>query len=202
MSSLMSMSVQNPMFQSAAKQAAFEAVKKEEGDNDLFYPNAPLKLDPAVLDVDEAELAQIRKFARFLKIFMLIIAGLLMFTAFYNIGTSSASLSTTFLALYLFFFSILLCCYECALKMCSVKIAENFGFLYTAPGKTLFLIFVAIISFQLSTVGKVVFSLLLAYGLAHIYVICKHPKYPAYIRTMHYCRTVKAGRAAKGPETV
>mmetsp|Transcript_14093 Transcript_14093/g.15271 ORF Transcript_14093/g.15271 Transcript_14093/m.15271 type:complete len:204 (-) Transcript_14093:12-623(-) len=203
MSSLVSMSVQNPIFQSAAKKAVFEAVQKEEGDNDLFNPNAPSKIDPAVLEVDEAELAEMRKYARYMKIAMLTIAGLLMFTAFYNIGSSSSSdVSTTFLAMYLFFFSILMCCFECALKQCAAKISENFGFLYTPAGKTIFLIFVAIISYQLSTVGKVVFALLLCYGLAHIFLICKHPKYPQYLRTLHYYSTVKAGKPSVGPESV
>jgi predicted membrane-bound dolichyl-phosphate-mannose-protein mannosyltransferase len=106
--------------------------------------------DPAALDVDEEELAQLKKYSRIMRLTMLGITALIMATAFSNFLSTSGTVATIVLALYLLFFSGLLCCFECGLKMFSNSIAQNFGFLYSAQGKMVFLIFVAIICFQLS----------------------------------------------------
>jgi hypothetical protein len=192
--SLMSASISNPLFQEAGKKAVFSAVQAEEGDNELFNPNAPLRGDRAILDVDDNELAQIRKWSRIMRISMLIIATLIMATAYANIGSTSVQLSDGFLAMYLFFFSVLLCCFELAIKRAAVVIVQNFGFMYSTIGRMCFLSFVAIVCFNLSTLGKAVFALLLAYGCLNAYVNFKHPKYSQYLRIMHYYSTVKAGK--------
>lgn len=192
--SLASLAVQNPLFQNATKQAVFQAVQQEEGDNDLLYPNAKSAVDPSALDIDEKELAAIRKTSRIMRIFMLGIAALMIITAWYNIGSSTSQLSDSFLAMYLFFFATLICCFELAIKRVALFIVQNFGFLYNAIGKFAFLTFVAFICYELSTMGKVCFALLLAYAVANIYVHFKHPQYPRYMRAMHFYARAKAKR--------
>jgi hypothetical protein len=199
-SSLASLAVQNPMFHKAAKDAAFQAVKREEGDNDLFFSSAKTPIDPTQLDVSENELAQLKKWSRNLRISMLVIAGLLVYTSLASVFTITNDISTLFIALYLFFFAVLICAFECALKMCSAIVVENFGFLYNATGKTIFLTFVAVLAYQLSIIGKVVFGLLIAHGCVYIFVVYKHPKYPQYLRLMHFYSSVRAGKASMPAE--
>ncbi len=192
--SLASLAVRNPLFQEAGKKAAFEALQQEEGDNELFNPNARPIIDPSALEVDENELAAIRKWARTMKLAMLIISTLMIITAWYNIGSSTTQVSDGFVAMYLFFFAILICCFELAIKRIAVLLVQNFGFMYNAAGRFMFLIFVGFLCFDLSTMGKVVFGLLMLYGLVNIYLNFKHPQYSKYLRAMHAYNTAKAKR--------
>ena len=52
------------------------------------------------------------------------------------LGNPSAS--TAIIALYIFAFGVLICCFEMSLKQVSVSIAENFGMLYNAKGRVAF----------------------------------------------------------------
>lgn len=193
------MAVSNPLFTNAARSAAFSSLKAEEGDNELFNPNAKAAVDPAALDVDEKELGRIRYWARTLKISMLCICTLMMITAFYNfMSLSSGKLSTSFLAAYLFVFSSLLCCYECALKMVAMQLVQNFGFLYNPFGRFAFMMFVGFICYDMSTMGIVCFAFLLLYGCVNTYVHFKHPQYGRYLRATHAYNRVTAKR---GPPT-
>lgn len=196
--SLAAAAVQNPMFRSAMKQAAFEAVNKEEGDNDLWNQNAQM-VDPTLLDVDEKELAQIRKWSRIMRVAMIIIATLMIITAWYNIASTSISLSDGFLAMYLCFFAVLICCFEIAIRRIAVIIVQNFGFMYNPLMKCLFILFVAFIAYELSTLGKVCFALLLAYGAMNMYINCRHPQYGRYQRLMHFHNKARASRATAVP---
>jgi COPI associated protein len=58
------------------------------------------------------------------------------------------SFPTIVLACYLFAFACILCCFETHLKAIARKIAENFGFLYNAKGRAVFLLFVGILCFR------------------------------------------------------
>lgn len=193
--SLASLAVRNPMFQEMGKKAAFEALQQEEGDNELFNPNAAAVVDPSALEVDEKELGEIRKWARYMKFGMLAISTLMIITAWYNIGSSTSEISDGFIAMYLFFFAILICCFELAIKRVAVFLVQNFGFMYSAAGKFMFLLFVGFLCFDLSTMGKVVFGLLMLYGLINVYVNFKHPQYAKYLRAMHAYNTAKAKRS-------
>lgn len=194
------MAVSNPLFTNAAKSAAFSALKSEEGDNELFNANAKSAVDPSALDVDEKELGRIRYWARILRISMLAICTLMMITAFYNfLSFSAANLSTSFLAAYLFVFATLLCCYECGLRMISVQLVQNFGFLYNPFGRFVFIMFVGFICFDMSTMGIVCFTFLLLYGIVNTYVHFKHPQYGRYLRATH---AYNRATAKRGPATV
>jgi hypothetical protein len=198
--SFTAMAVQNPMFQNAAKSAAFQALKDEEGDNELFNSNAASVVDPTALDVDEKELGRIRFWARVLRIAMLVICTLMFVTGFYNFLGTSSSISTSFLAGYLLFFTCLMCCYELALKQAAIFIVQNFGFLYNSIGRSIFLSFVAIVCYQISTLGKICFGLLIGYGLVSIFVHWRHPQYSKYMQVLHAYNRTKAKRTT--PTTV
>jgi COPI associated protein len=101
-------------------------------------------------------------------------------------STSSTDIGTTFIALYVFFFSSLICCYECALAQVSFMIVQNFGFMYNPVGRTIFLVFVAVLLFQLSDFGKACFAFLLLMLVVQLYVNFAHPKYESYIKKLHY----------------
>lgn len=192
MASLASIAVKNPLF----REIGFEALKNsfddpEANNND---DNNGSHKDHAVLDVTPEELAQIQKWNKVLRVKMLIISALVMVTAYYNIASTSGTLASTFLALYLLFFSCMLCCFEIAYKTISIYLVQNFGFLYTAAGKCVFLLFVGIVCYELSVMGKVMFGLLVLYGIIYSYVSFKHPQFSQYLRLMHFYNKVKAGR--------
>jgi hypothetical protein len=195
--SLASVAVKNPMFQ----KVAFETLKSqfEDDDEEAQAATAQSKrfVDNAVLDVDENELAKIQKWSKVLRTSMLVIATLVMITAYYNFASTSTTLSSGFLAMYLLFFSCMLCCFEIAYKSVSIYLVQNFGFLYSPYGKFIFLTFVGMVCYQLSTMGKVMFGLLILYGFVNLYVNFIHPKYPQYLRIMHFYNKVKAGKQSK-----
>lgn len=191
-----SMAVSNPLFTGAAKSAAFSALQAEEGDNELFNANAKSVIDPSALDVDEKELSQIRQWARNLRVSMLVICALMMVTAFYNFGSTTGTLATTFLAAYLFFFACLLCCFEISLRRVSTLLAENFGFLYNGFGRFCFIFFVATICFKISTMGIVCFVLLILHGMVTVYIHFRHPQYGRYVHAMHMYHRTTAKRGA------
>lgn len=188
--SLASAAVKNPIFQQAASKAVFEAVKSN--DETIASPDL---IDPSTLDVTEEELSEIKKWARILRYSMIILSTLMLITAWYNIfSVTSPSISATFIALYLTVFSCLICCFEIAFRQVALFIVQNFGFMYHAPGRTIFLIFVAIVFFQLSIMGKVVFSLMVVWGCLNAYVNYKHPKYNQYLKKLHFYHRAMAKR--------
>lgn len=196
-SSLASAAVKNPMFQKAAKKAMFEAVMGQEDDEEQQQNTSSSSKqikDGSVLDVTEDELKQLKKYALYMKWSMIVIATLLMAVSWYNfLSTSSSSFATTFLAAYLFFFAIMICCFECAFRQAALIIVQNFGFMYSMWGRWVFLSFVAILSYQISTFGKVMFGMLVLYAFATAFVYYKHPQYGKYLRTLHFFNRAKSG---------
>lgn len=139
-------------------------------------------------------MAKILKWSKFLRTTMIIVSVLCIITSWYNLATATNSISTNFLAVYVFFFSMMICCYELALKQVAVLIVQNFGFLYNPVGRSIFLMFLAILLFQLSTMGVVMFAVLLTVGILQIYVDIRHPKFETYKRTMHFYNKASASK--------
>jgi hypothetical protein len=138
---------------------------------------------------------KILKWSKFLRTSMIIVSVLCIITSWYNLATATNSVSTNFLAIYVFFFSSMICCYELALKQVAILIVQNFGFLYNPAGRSIFLIFLAILLFQLSTMGMVMFAVLIAMGVLQIYVDIRHPKFETYKRTMHFYNKASAKKS-------
>lgn len=193
--------VENPIFQEAAKNAAKAAAKdayRREVDEEDDDVTRRVEVDGSVLDVDAEELAQIKKWAMYMKYTMIVLSTLMIILALYNFISLTnlfTSLSTMFLAAYLMVFACMICCFECALKSVAYFIVQNFGFMYNAYGRGIFLFFVALLCWELSTFGKVMFALILAYGCVYIYLSFKHPQYGKYLRTLHYFNRAKAKQA-------
>ena len=127
---------------------------------------------------------------------MITVSVLCIITSWYNLATASNSVSTNFLAVYVFFFSMMICCYELALKQAAILIVQNFGFMYNPVGRSVFLMFLAILLYQLSTMGKVMFGVLIAMAVLQVYVDIKHPKFETYKRTMHFYNKASATKKA------
>jgi hypothetical protein len=179
--SLYASAVVNPLFQNAAKSAIFDS----KDDDETIQSNASVYAsNQNVLDITEEELEAMKKWSKILRIMMLIVATLMMITSYYNLSGSN-SLSTNFLAVYVLFFSTLICCYEVAFQSISRMIVQNFGFMYNPIGRTIFLVLVAIMLFQLSTMGKVIFAFLLLSMLVQIYVDVKHKNFEKFVRLNH-----------------
>lgn len=88
---------------------------------------------------------------------------------------TTQSATTGVLALYLVMFSCLLCCFETHLKQVSKLIALNFGFMYSAKARCVFMLFVGTILFSMSLFGQVVGLAMIANAGFNAYIIWRYP---------------------------
>eukprot|EP01084_Bolivina_argentea_P161078 280419_1 len=89
----------------------------------------------------------------------------------------SPSASAGVLSIYLLLFSCLLCCFEVHLKVVAVKIANNFGFLFSPIGRICFLVFIGIICFSFkSLIGYIGGGCMCANALFNGYVLFRYPE--------------------------
>jgi len=85
--------------------------------------------------------------------------------------------TTGVLACYVVVFSCLLCCFETHLKQVSKIIALNFGFMYSAKSRSVFMIFLGTILFSFSLFGKLIGVIMLANAAFNIYILFKFPQF-------------------------
>ena len=85
--------------------------------------------------------------------------------------------TTGVLACYVVVFSCLLCCFETHMKLISKMIALNFGFMYSAKSRCVFMIFVGTILFSFSLFGKIVGCLMLGNAGFNVFVLFKYKGY-------------------------
>lgn len=187
--------VTNPTVQKAAKAAVVAAVEEESSNffsprpgGDLEAPLNPTR-DSAEepeddLQVSPEELRQLEKWNLILRVSYMAMSILMATAAFLSLDDSS--LGTVFVALYVFSFAVVICCFELALKGIAFYIAENLGFLYTKTGRLLFMVFVAVMCFDLEIIGKVSMVMLLLLVCVNIYVFLTLPKYEAWLRKKHF----------------
>lgn len=90
---------------------------------------------------------------------------------------TTTTMTTGVLGCYVVVFSCLLCCYETHLKQVSKMIALNFGFLYSAKSRSVFMIFIGTIMFSFSLFGKLIGVLMLANAFFNIYVLVRYPDF-------------------------
>ena len=90
---------------------------------------------------------------------------------------TTADATTGVLACYVVVFSCLLCCFETHLKQISKIIAANFGFMYSAKSRCLFMVFVGTILFSFSLFGKIIGLAMLANAGFNMYAIVMYPGY-------------------------
>jgi hypothetical protein len=191
---------QNPTAQKAATAAAKVVVEEETkkyvspssgSPRDVESGENPI--DPAsaeALGVSPEELKKIQMWGLILRVSYMC-ASILMAAAA-ALTLQGAGLSVVFIAIYVFFFAIIICCFELALNVVAIWIAQNFGFLYTLLGRMLFIIFIASLCFNLKLFGKIVMGILLALVVLNIGIIIMFPKYEAWLRAKHFATGKKA----------
>ncbi|CAN0181792.1 unnamed protein product [Scytosiphon promiscuus] len=123
----------------------------------------------------EAKVPQLMIYMRLANIGLCI---LLAATALAKLIVAGADLSGAVLAVYLFAFSCILCCFETHLKVVAKTIAANFGFLYNAKGRATFLVFVGVLCFSLATLLAYIAGVLMIVNAAfNFYVIFTYPEF-------------------------
>ncbi len=90
---------------------------------------------------------------------------------------TTANMTTAVLACYVVVFACLLCCFESGLQVVLRIIALNFGFMYSAKARSVFMIFVGTILFSFSLFGKIIGCCMLANAAFNIFAIVKYPGY-------------------------
>jgi hypothetical protein len=139
---------------------------------------------PEKLDIDPAEAEIIEKWATKLRSIYIGTSVLMSLAAFFSLGSND--LTVVFTALYVWFFSMLILCFELALKVFAKLISENFGFMYNPLMRTLFLFMNIIMCYELGLLGKICVLLLLFSGVTHLYVSFRHPLFEEVLRRKHF----------------
>ena len=78
---------------------------------------------------------------------------------------------------HIWFFALLICCFETHLAQVSRIIGENFGFLYNVKGRVTFFVLVSFLCFSIGLIGLISGVGLLVAAAYNAYVIYKHPDY-------------------------
>jgi len=104
-----------------------------------------------------------------------LVLGICMIVAAMLSLLTTASMTTAVLACYVVVFACLLCCFESGLQVVLRMIALNFGFMYSAKARSMFMIFVGSILFSFSLFGKIVGCCMLANAAFNIFAIVKYP---------------------------
>ena len=143
------------------------------------------------LVIDESRKTQLEQAHTYLRV-LYIIAAILLGVAAALSFVGQKDVGLYFFAIYVFFFAILICCYELGFSFTARFIAVNFGFLYSLTGRMIFLLFVGFMSFALGQStppndwGYAAMGVLYLVGLVHVYFLCKFPEYEAYVRRKHF----------------
>lgn len=201
--------VANPVVQSTAKavasdpavqKATYNAVKdhylppkQKERESDVeaqsnqknkALQDVSTEDEPTQLDIDPEELKMMEKYGLWLRGIFMIISILMAAAA--CVELEDTDVATAFIALYVLFFSIIICCFELALSVVAKWIATNFGFLYSLGGRVLFLTFVAVMCFSLGLFGQIVMGITFAALLFNIFVLVMYPQFDRWLRMKHY----------------
>ena len=124
-----------------------------------YYPQQPWPLQQPIADnsinCTKEEYEEMNTAMRRLRWWYLSVSSFMILTALLSL-TSLSVLADGFLAFYVFIFSCLICCYELHWKMFTRFILQNFGFLYNSPGRILFMIFLAMLSYSLGKLFSVI----------------------------------------------
>ena len=101
-------------------------------------------------------------------------------------SVSSSSVGTIFIALYVFMFAVMLCCFEVGLSIIAKCMSENMGFLYTISGRTVFMCLIAGMCAKLYLFGYFMIAIIGIVLLVHYVLIFRNPKIIPYIFQLHY----------------
>jgi hypothetical protein len=131
---------------------------------------APATIDPATLD------PAIPRMITFTRITNLVLSVCMILTSLLALLTTQSA-TTGVLACYVVVFSCLLCCFETHLKQISKFIALNFGFMYSAKSRSVFMMFVGTILFSFSLFGKIIGLCMIANAFFNFFILFRYPQY-------------------------
>ena len=181
----------NPAVQKAAMKAAKDpTVQKAVINNALgnkdVESGAPASAgrQSEFVAADE-DLAQMKKYHLGLRV-LFIMSSIMMAAGAVTTWQSGTNMASAFICVYIFFFAILVCCFECGLKVVAQMIAANFGFMYTLVGRFLFMMIIAGMLVRLNSVGKAAIGFIAVSLAAYCYVLFKQPKFEEYLRKKHF----------------
>jgi len=135
-------------------------------------------------DCDPAELKEYQRHHLYLRVAFMLTSVMMALAAVLTLN--SCSVATAFICFYVFFFSVLIFCFELGLKAVSSLVAANFGFMYSLVGRIIFVLVICGMLARLSTWGYVAMALLVISLGGNLYVLCKLPKFDEYLRKKHY----------------
>lgn len=121
------------------------------------------------------------RYILYTRIINLVLSILMILVSFLSLLTTQTA-TTGVLSIYVIIFSCLLCCFETHLKQVSKMIALNFGFMYSAKARSVFMVFIGTILFSFSLFGKIMGLCMLANAGLNSYILCKYPEYEEMAR--------------------
>ncbi len=133
--------------------------------------------DRSGISSDSVRDTQVPRLITYTRITNLILSSLMIVVSLLCMLTATGATSGV-LACYVVIFSCLLCCFETKLKMVSKIIATNFGFMYSAKARVVYMIMVGTILFSFSGFLAFVVGLAMVANAAfNAYIIVKHPSF-------------------------
>ena len=157
---------------------------QDESDTSKLNNSSPNSNAVTDLGMDEGEIAKMKKWGTAYRLYN-IASTALMFAASI-LQLTSTDTATVFIAVYVFFFACLICCFEAAFRGVTRAIAQNFGFLYSRVGRIIFLIFVSMMCMKLGVLGYAACAFTLLSASIYIYMIFRFPKYAEFMRANHF----------------
>lgn len=132
-----------------------------------------------------------------LRIMYMVVAMLLAACASYAITLSQFSINISgkisteawaviFIAGYVYAFAVIICCFEIGLSIINKCMADNFGFLYSVLGRTIFLAMVAGLCAKLYLFGFFMIAFLVLSLIIHYVLLFRNPRLGEYVQTLHY----------------
>jgi hypothetical protein len=177
----------NPEVQKAVMGAAVVHVTGDSGKDVESQQRQPSSAegDCSRMDIPDETLAEMKKWHMGMRIAMVCTTVAMAAAAVLTIQ-KGATMAATFISIYVFFFAILLFCFEFGLRVVSKLIAANFGFMYSGGGRLLFMVIVAGMCARLDILGQICIGLIGAIQLVYLFVLFRFPKYEEYLRKKHY----------------
>jgi hypothetical protein len=172
----------------AQKMASAEAGRQVEQVTGVPGGAAPTNSQGHIVEgMDDDQYAAMKKWHLYLRMGSMLNALLMSIAAVLVITDTDPGPSVGIIAAYVFFFSIIIFCFELGLKTCANWLANNFGFMYSVVGRSIFMMFVSAMCYRLALFGKIVMGCVLGVSfLLNGYIICKFPKFPEYQRKLHF----------------
>ena len=151
-----SAAIKNPAFAEAFTKAIFqqvagspeEANMQNQQQHNQILPTHHVAPQDNSIACNQEQLVEMKEWSKKIRFWYIGVSTLMVITSLLSFVSISV-ITSGFIAFYLLIFSCLICCFELGFKIFTRFIVQNFGFLYNTPGRLLFLLFVAVLSFSL-----------------------------------------------------